>query len=109
MTFKVIIEDEAKQEWNEAVVWYDKREPGVGLRLNEKIHALLQTLSQQPERFPLATRLTRKVKILGRWPYSAYFTIDTEHREVKVLAIWHGKRNSAELRWRLKSGALKLF
>jgi plasmid stabilization system protein ParE len=102
MTFKVIIEDEAKREWNEAVDWYDNREPGVGYQLNEKIHAVLQTLSQQPERFPLATRLTRRVKVLGPWPYSAYFTIDTEYREVKVLAIWHGKRNPAELRRRLK-------
>ena len=101
MTFKVTTEAEAKQDWNEAVDWYDKREPGVGLRLNDKIHAVLQTLSQQPERFPIATRLTRKAKVQGRWPYSVYFTINVERREVKVLAIWHGKRNPAELRRRL--------
>ena len=54
-----------------------------------------------PERFPLATRLTRKAKILGRWPYSIYFTVNVEHREIKVLAIWHGSRNPAELMGRL--------
>jgi hypothetical protein len=31
-----------------------------------------------------------------------YFTINVEHREVKILAIWHGARNPAELRRRLK-------
>jgi hypothetical protein len=31
-----------------------------------------------------------------------YFTIDTEHREVQVLAIWHRKRSPAELRRRMK-------
>jgi len=36
------------------------------------------------------------------WPYSIYFTINKEHREVKVVAIWHGSRNPVELRRRLK-------
>jgi plasmid stabilization system protein ParE len=102
MTFRVIAEAEAKLDWNNAVDWYEAQEPGVGLRLDNTIRTFLQTLSQQPERFPLATRLTRKAKILGPWPYSVYFTINTDFREVKVLAIWHGRRNPAELRHRLK-------
>ena len=35
MTFNVITEAEARRDWNEAVDWYDDREPGVGLRLND--------------------------------------------------------------------------
>jgi plasmid stabilization system protein ParE len=102
MTFKVIAEAEAKQDWNEAVDWYEERESGVGLRFDDTIRTFLQTLSRQPERFPFATRLTRKARIPGPWPYSVYFIINSEFREVKVLAIWHGARNPAELRRRLK-------
>jgi plasmid stabilization system protein ParE len=102
MIFKVVAGAEARQDWNEAVDWYDEREPGVGLRLNDTIREFLQTLSRQPERFPLATRLTRKAKVPGPWPYSVYFTVNTEFREVNVLTIWHGARNPAELRRRLK-------
>ena len=32
MTFQVIAEAAAKRDWNEAVDWYEEREPGVGLR-----------------------------------------------------------------------------
>jgi len=102
MTFKVIAEAEAKRDWNEAVDWYEEREQGVGLRLDDTIRTFIQTLSRHPERFPLATRLTRKAQLLGPWPYSVYFVINQEFREVKVLAIWHGARNPAELRRRLK-------
>jgi plasmid stabilization system protein ParE len=90
MTFKVIAETEAIRDWNEAVDWYEEREPGVGLRLDDAIRTFLQALSQQPERFPLATRLTRKARIPGPWPYSVYFTINPEFCEVKVLSNWHG-------------------
>jgi len=102
MTFKVIAEAEAKRDWNEAVDWYDEREPGLGLRLDEALRTFLQSLSQKPERFSRATRLTRKAKVPPPWPYSVYFTINAEHQEVKVLAIWHGARNPARLRRRLK-------
>lgn len=102
MTFTVIAEDAAKHEWNEAVDWYEEREPGVGLRFDNELRTFLQSLAHDPERFPLTTRLTRKARMPGPWPYSVYFAVNREHREVKVLAIWHGARNPTELRRRLK-------
>ncbi|HXP61388.1 MAG TPA: type II toxin-antitoxin system RelE/ParE family toxin [Dongiaceae bacterium] len=102
MTFKVITEADAEREWHDAVNWYEEREPGAGLRLNDAIRAVLRSLAKQPGRFPRATRLTYKAKIPPPWPYSVYFTIHAEHREVKVLAVWHGARNPAELRRRLQ-------
>jgi plasmid stabilization system protein ParE len=102
MTFKVIAEAEAKRDWNEAVEWYEERESGVGLQLDDAIRKFLQTLSRKPERFRFASRLSRKAKVPAPWPYSVYFVINTAFREVKVLAIWHGARNPAELRRRLK-------
>lgn len=102
MTFRVIAEAQAKREWNEAVDWYESRQPGVGLRFDDALRTFLKTLSQNPDRFQLATRLTHRAKVPPPWPYSVYFTISTAHQEVKVLAIWHGARNPAELRRRLK-------
>jgi len=102
MTFKVIAEAEASAEWNEAVDWYEAQEAGVGLRFDDVLRIFLQTLARNPERFGLATSLTHKAKMPPPWPYSIYFTINVEHREVKVVAIWHGARNPAELRRRLK-------
>jgi len=102
MTFTVITEAEAERDWLEAVIWYEQRETGVGQRLNYAIRNVLQTLAQEPERYPRATRLTRKAKVPPPWPYSIYFTINKERREVKILALWHGARNPAELLRRLK-------
>jgi plasmid stabilization system protein ParE len=102
MTFKVIAAAEARLEWNEAVNWYEEREAGVGLRFDNELRTFLQTLAQDPERFRFATRLTRKAKVPRPWPYSVYFSINREQREVKVLAVWHGKLDPAELRRRLR-------
>jgi plasmid stabilization system protein ParE len=102
MTFQVIAEAEAKREWNEAVDWYEGREKGVGWRFNDELQIFLSGLAHGPERFKLVTALTRRAKMPKPWPYSIYFAVNQHHREVKILAIWHGARNPAELRRRLK-------
>lgn len=101
MTFTVIVEADAERDWHEAVMWYDERQPGVSQQFNVAIRAVLNTLAHQPERFRLASRLAHKTKVPPPWPYSVYFAINAQHREVKVLAIWHGARNPQELRRRL--------
>ena len=102
MTFKVIAEGEAKLEWNEAVNWYEDRQPGVGLRFDDALLKFLQTLSQNPERFRPYSNLTHKARMPKPWPYSVYFTINKIHREVKILAVWHHSWDPAGLRRRLK-------
>jgi len=102
MTFGVIAAAEAKRDWNEAVDWYEERQPGLGGRFNNELRRFLQTLARDPERFPLATKLARKAKMPPPWPHSVYFTVNTEYHEVIVLAIWHGARHPAGLLRRLK-------
>lgn len=104
MIFTVIVETDAERDWDEAVGYYDQREPGAGVggRFSMAVREMLHTLSREPERFRSYTRLTHKAKIPNPWPHSVYFTIDREHREVKVVAIWHGARNPKILRRRLK-------
>lgn len=103
MTFRVIADTEAQRDWDEAVDWYEDRDPGTGLRFDDVLRNFLQTLAREPERFRLATRLTRKAKVPDPWPFSVYFVINREHQEIKVLAVWHGSRNPAELRRRLRN------
>jgi plasmid stabilization system protein ParE len=101
MTFRVVIEEEAEREFAEAVDFYDGREPGLGQRFARDVRDVFRAACKDPERFLRASRLTRKAKVLG-WPYSVYFAIKMEKAELVISTIWHGARNPAELRRRLK-------
>ena len=102
MSFRVVIEEEAEREFAEAVDFYDEHEPGVGQRFARELRAFFKTVCDDPERFPRASRLTRKAKLPKPWPYSVYSAIKRETSEVVISTIWHGNRNPAELRRRLK-------
>jgi plasmid stabilization system protein ParE len=101
MTFRVVIEKEAEREFAGAVDFYDGREPGLGQRFARDVRDVFRDACKNPERFPRVSRLTRKAKVLD-WPYSVYFAIKMETAELVISTIWHGKRNPAELRRRLK-------
>jgi toxin ParE1/3/4 len=101
MTFRVIHESEARSEFQEAVAWYEERAKGLGVHFTLKVDKVMAAIASQPLRFSRASRQSRKARVPG-WPYSIFFAVNEEHREVKVIAIWHGRRNPADLRQRLK-------
>jgi plasmid stabilization system protein ParE len=102
MTYRVVIEEEAEREFAEAVRFYDERVPGLGQRFAREVREVFRTVCRDPEQSRLVTRLTRKVKIPRPWPYSIYFANNAAKSEVVISTIWHGARNPAELRRRLK-------
>lgn len=101
MRCQVVIEEEAEREFTEAVRFYDEREPGLGQRFAREVREAFRKAADDPERFPLVGRVTRKAKVLG-WPYSFYFAIKLEAAQTVISTVWHGKRNPAELRRRLR-------
>ncbi len=101
MTFRTVIEGEAEKEFAEAVDFYNGREPGLGQRFARDVRDVFRRACKEPERFPRVTRLIRKAKVLD-WPYSVYFSISVETSELVISTVWHGSRNPAELRRRLK-------
>ena len=102
MSFWIVIEEEAEREFAEAVAFYDEREPGVGQRFAQELRAFFGLVCEDPERFPLSSRLTRKAKLPKPWPYAAYFSINRKTAEVVIITIWHGARNPGELKHRLR-------
>ena len=97
----MVHDTEATFEFREAVAWYEGQAQGLGVRFTLEVDAVITAIVSQPLRFSKAGRKARKARVLG-WPYSIYFVINEAHSEIKVIAIWHGARNPAELRRRLK-------
>ena len=101
MSFQVVIEEEAEQEFIEAVNFYDGRQPGLGQRFAHDLRAFFKVVCKNPDRFRLVSRLTRQARLPKPWPYSVFFVIKREPSEVIISTIWHHSRNPAELRRRL--------
>ena len=100
MSRKIIFAAKARLEFEAAVAWYDDQQPGLGDRFEAEVHATLQRILQNPARFRLAGKTVRTARVEVFDKYSVYFNVERDF--IGVVAVFHGSRNPAELRRRLK-------
>jgi toxin ParE1/3/4 len=100
MSRQIIFELEARLEFEDAVLWYDEQQPGLGDRFEAEVHATFSHILQDPERFPFAGETVRKARVEVFESYSVYFSIELHF--IGIVSVFHGARDPEELRRRLK-------
>jgi plasmid stabilization system protein ParE len=101
MRREVIFLSAARLEFDEAILWYDEQQPGLGDEFEAEVNHVIEEILKNPERFRFASRETRKARLLERFHrYSIYFYIEPDH--IGIVSVFDGARNPAELRRRLK-------
>jgi plasmid stabilization system protein ParE len=100
MRRQVIFDPEARLEFENAVAWYNEREPGLGGRFAAEVNATIERILKDPERFPRRGKTIRRASVETFRKHSILFRIEPEF--IGVVAVFHGARNPASLRRRLK-------
>jgi toxin ParE1/3/4 len=92
MNPRLIIRPEAEADISDGAVWYDSREPGLGLELISEVHSAIARALKNPESF---TRIRRNPTVrrvlIRRFPYRVIF-IDRPDAIV-VFAVLHAARH----------------
>jgi toxin ParE1/3/4 len=81
--------EEAENELNEAVAYYQDIEPGLGIRLKEEVRGAILWISFNPEMPRLRPRGYRRVNLKVFGYYIAY---DIWADTIWILAIAHARR-----------------
>jgi plasmid stabilization system protein ParE len=101
MTFTVVVTDQAANDLSENVEWWSReRSEEQALRWHQGIHTAIESLAEQPERFPLAAEhdefpyLLREMHFgLGSRPsHRILFTV--AKKAVIVLTVRHASRDA---------------
>ncbi|MGO8766638.1 MAG: type II toxin-antitoxin system RelE/ParE family toxin [Limisphaerales bacterium] len=90
----------ARLEFDDAVVWCENERPGLGLEFKLEVKLALKRALANPEHFQKVRGLARKIHLPRFKKYTVYFAI--KDNSFAVLSVFHGARNPAELRRRLK-------
>ena len=90
----------ARLEFEDAAAWYEAQRPGLGEEFRIEVNATLQQVLKSPERFRLASPSTHKAALKRFRKYSIYYSIELD--AINMASVFHGARNPAELRGRLK-------
>lgn len=91
MSYRIVIVDEAKLDFREALNYYKDINPKLARRFNQSFKESLKIVKGNPELFQIRFDDVR-IKILKTFPYLIHFTI---YRDLIVIkAIYHSSRNS---------------
>jgi len=91
---RVRLAPQALAELEDAAVWYESREHGVGRQFVREVERLLPRLRARPRSFPrlldTAPELEVRRALLPRFPFALVFM--ELSKEIRVLAVAHMKR-----------------
>lgn len=76
----VIIDSEAENELAESVLFYERRQPGLGLDFEHAMRDAVRSIQANPDRHPMQSNGTRRF-VMERFPFAIYYAD-------LPLAIW---------------------
>ena len=101
MNRRLIVRPEAEADITEGAVWYDSREPGLGLKLTSEVYSAISRALKSPESFVRVRRnpLVRRV-LTRRFPYRVFFIVRSD--AIVVFAVLHAARHDRV--WKHRAG-----
>ena len=92
MTLPVVFRPVAQAEFDGAAAWYEGQKPGLGGDFVAAVQQVLDTIANQPERYPIADGDVREAPV-PHFPYCVYYRVKTDR--VVVIAVFHTSRDPA--------------
>src|SRR5690242_20109264 len=92
MNRHLIVRPEAEADITDATVWYETREPGLGLHLISEVHSAIARASKTPDSFTRVRRnpIVRRV-LTRRFPFRIFFVVRSD--AIVVFAVLHAAQH----------------
>jgi len=96
MRFKLIVTEDAENDIEQAMDWYENKQTGLGTRYVLAVKACIKLIIKNPFSFVSIYKSIRKANT-KKFPYSLYYRVNDAEKLVTVFAVIHGFR-SEEIR-----------
>ena len=100
MHYKVSILSEAEHDLDDAFIWYELHQIGLGKRFYECVNESVRYLEENPLTFAVFYRNLRRA-LIRKFPYGIYYEVIMETREIKIVGILHFGRDMKILKKRV--------
>lgn len=101
MKYKIKVLSEAINDIDEAFLWYELNQVGLGDKFISSIEEAIEAISLNPSAYISIYSETRRF-LVHNFPYGVYYLTDIEKKEISVIGIIHFKRNPGIWKHRAK-------
>lgn len=100
MHYNVLILAEAEHDLDDAFIWYELNQIGLGKRFFESVDESIQFLSENPTIFAEIYNGLRR-SLIKKFPYGIYYKMIFESKEIQIVGVLHFGRDLKILRKRI--------
>jgi len=100
MNYNVLILSEAELDIDEAFVWYELNQIGLGKRFYESVDKSVRFISESPLSCVEIYKGLRRF-VIKKFPYGIYYSVNMEKKEIQIVGVIHFRRSSKILRKRI--------
>jgi plasmid stabilization system protein ParE len=90
MTRSVHFHPFASRELEDAALWYEGRQAGLGSAFLAEVDRAVQLSAEGPSQFPEVHKNIRRARV-HRFPYSVFFRASKDR--ILVIAVFHARRD----------------
>lgn len=99
MSYKVLLRTEAESDLIDAAKYYEEKLEGLGTEFVSSVETTLQSISHQPESYPIVYRNIRRA-LIRKFPFGIFYII--KESRIVVLAVFHFSRDPKNWKERTK-------
>jgi plasmid stabilization system protein ParE len=92
MAYKVIVDPAANFDIMENIDWYNKAQPGLGIKFYKQVQSVFNSIRKNPFAFAVRYK-TSHTALVKKFPYMVHYFIDTENSTVVITSILHTSRD----------------
>src|SRR5579872_4555215 len=92
MSLPLVFRTAAQAEFDDATAWYENQAAGLGTDFANEVQNVLDTIVNQPQRYPIASGDIREAPV-SRFPYCVYYRVKVDR--IVVIAVFHTSRDPA--------------
>ena len=86
MMLPIKLLDEAEFEGAEAIDWYERQEPGLGIAFRESVETSISSIQSRPLTYPVVHGSDVRAAQVQRFPYTIFFAIQSDR--ILILSIF---------------------
>lgn len=90
MSLPVVLRRPARAEFDAAIDWYERQQPGLGAEFASQVQVVFDRISATPEMHAVVHRDVRKASV-NKFPYLIFYRLRTN--KLVVISVFHNKRN----------------
>lgn len=92
MAYKIIVDPAANLDIVESIEWYNKAQPGLGIKFYKQVQAVFKTIRKNPFAFAIRYK-TNHTATVKKFPFMVHYFIDDPKKTIVITSVLHTSRD----------------